>query len=135
MGEVEKIEAARLLDQLLTEEAELEAQLNDVRAKRNDAESFLLGVLGAGEAVPIADGRVAVKAPGPAPKARINTTGVEAAREQLAAVGLVTHETRWTNPTVTELRKEVARLAAVGLNLDDLITTPDAPLRVTVVTL
>lgn len=65
---------------------------------------------------------------------RVDVVACQRHREQLDVLGLGGEKTTWSPPTAADLRREGARLAAAGVDLDELLPEPPpAPHILTVV--
>ena len=77
-----------------------------------------------GEAIRTPHGAVVVTPPVRKPNARVDMAAVEAFREELLGMGLVSEETVLTRPKVADVRAHAAALIASGIDVNRIIYEP-----------
>lgn len=103
-------------------EAREEAERLGSRLKRITDE--IIARKGVGEAIRTTHGAVVVVPPQRKPSARIDMAAVEAFREELLTMGIVSEETTLTRPKVSDVRGHAAALIAAGIDPNRIIYQP-----------
>ena len=123
---------ARISDELLASEwsalapAVMEAreELTRLEGRLKVVIDEILARKSVGEAIRTPHGAVVVTPPVRKPNARVDMAAVEAFREELLGMGLVSEETVLTRPKVADVRAHAAALIASGIDVNRIIYEP-----------
>lgn len=123
---------ARISDELLASEwsalapAVMEAreELTRLEGRLKVVTDEILARKSVGEAIRTPHGAVVVTPPVRKPNARVDMAAVEAFREELLGMGLVSEETVLTRPKVADVRAHAAALIASGIDVNRIIYEP-----------